>query len=77
MNNNIIATIAQASAGAMVRANAQVMAQKAADLIAQLQGTEEVLKDFARNGMPLFALQEKISGTRSIMEGVLATLNNI
>lgn len=77
MNKNIMATIAQASAGAMVRANAQVMAQKAADLIAQLQGTEDFLKDFARNGMPLFALQEKISGTRSIMEGVLATLNNI
>lgn len=77
MNNNLMATIARASVETAVRTNAQVMAQKAADLVAQLQGTEDVLKEFSRGGVSVFDLQEKIRGARATMEGVLAALNNI
>lgn len=77
MQNNLMATIARASVETAVRTNAQVMAQKAADLVAQLQGTEDVLKEFARGGVFVFDLQEKIRGARATMEGVLATLNNL
>lgn len=77
MNNNLMATIARASVEMAVRTNAQTMAQKAADLVAQLQGTEDVLKEFSRGGVSVFDLQEKVTAVRATMEGVLVTLNNI
>ena len=77
MQNNLMATIARASVETAIRTNAQVMAQKAADLVAQLQGTEDVLKEFARGGVSVFDLQEKIRGARTTMESVLVTLNNL
>lgn len=77
MQNNLMATIARASVEMAVRTNAQTMAQKAADLVAQLQGTEDLIKEVARGGVFVFDLQEKIRGARATMESVLATLNNL